>query len=347
MNSSMEYKYKLYKLLKTYDGLMIDHIDYNGTMITRCQFCGDSSDKSHGHLYILGLNEDSPYDPNYYCQKCKTQGFIDEFFLDLMDLYDPELHILAQKHKINKSKHNVKVGLKENNKIVSKLLPPLNNSNTLNKIKIFEERMGVKLTTEKILYYKMVFNLHDYLEYNNIRKFTRDKRVVDVLDDRYIGFLSVNNEFINMRNFGEVTKYNKRYENYNVYGIQDNTKRFYIISNKIDVMKNVTVHICEGVFDLIGIREHVCNCNDDNVIYAACLGLSYSNIIKYIVKKGILFADYNIYSDSGIPISEYRELKRELKDIIRGEFNIYYNTHPKYKDCGTKKENIILKKYML
>lgn len=347
MNSSMEYKYKLYKLLLTFNGLMIDNIRYNGTMLTRCPFCGDSKDHSHGHLYILGLNEDSPYDPNYYCQKCQTNGYIDMFFLELLELYDSDIEVLAKKHKIYKSKNTSKKGFKENDKIQSKLLPPLNNENTKRKLKLFEDRMGIKLTTEKILKYKMVFNLLDYLEYNNIRNITRDKQIVKALDEKYLGFLSVNNEFINMRNMGEITKYNKRYENYNVYGIQDNTKRFYVIENKINVMNTIDVHIAEGTADIIGVREHVCNCKDDDTIYAACLGLSYENIIRYIVKKGILFANYHIYSDQGVPISEYREIKKKLKDVVKGEFNIYYNTNKDYKDCGTRKENIKLKKHMV
>lgn len=345
INGSMEYKHKVYEVLNTFDGFILDHVDYNGTMVARCPFCGDSKDTSHGHLYILGLNADSEYDPNYYCQKCRTQGFIDNFFLDLMNLYDSDLELLARKHKINKSKNKSKTGLKENNKIISKLMPPLNNSYTVEKIKMFEDRMGIKLTTQKILDYRMVFNLKDYLDYNNVRGITRHKMMIDVLDKQYLGFLSINSEFINMRNLGEINKYNLRYENYNVYGIQDNTKRFYIISNKIDVTRDVTINIAEGVYDIIGIREHIFNCEDDNVIYAACLGVGYNNLIKYFTKKGILFGNYNIYSDSGIPISEYREMKRELKSTVFGEFNVYYNTNPNMKDYGTTKDNIKLKKY--
>lgn len=349
INDSMAYKYRIYQLIKEKENelFMIDHTRYNGTLIMRCPFCGDSKNQYHAHLYILGLNEDSPYDPNYYCQRCKTQGFIDLFFLDLFDIYDNELEVLSKKHKINKSKNKIKTGLRENSKIDSMLLPPLNNKNTLEKIKHFENRMGVKLNTKKILQYKMVFNLYDYLSYNNVRNLTRDSRIVDCLDNQYIGFLSVNNEFINMRNLGEITKYNKRYENYNIYGLQDNTKRFYVISNDINLMENITIHIAEGVYDIIGVREHLQNCNDKNTIYAACLGIGYQNLIKYFTKKGIIFANYNIYSDSGIPISEYRKTKMKLKDSLFGEFNVFYNTNPEYKDFGTRKENITLKKYVL
>lgn len=326
-----------------------DNYKYNGRVVVRCPFCGDSikSERST-HMYVL-LKTDNNKFPSYYCQRCKANGYVDEYFLDLLGLYDNNLSYLYGLKRTQLSKNAGRVGFKTNKVKELKLLPPLNNKITKEKISYVQDRLGILLTVKDIINYKMVLNLYDFLNYNKITEFTRHEQIMEGLDKFYIGFLSTRNEFINMRNIYDkrIDNYLKRYINYNIFGLDDNTKRFYTLSGRVNKFKRCKVVIAEGPFDIIGIHNHIYGKKyEDNIIFCAVQGIGYENLIKYLCKLGILFADYEIYSDKEVSLGFYKDLKSSLDYRVKdSEFTICYNTLS--KDCGVTADKINIKKYKI
>lgn len=308
----------------------------------RCAFCGDSKyDRNKTRLYIKVGVEDGEI-PIFYCHNCGVCGPIDKA---LPVLFPNDYEIESQtslyyKHaKLNpKSK---KFALTRKKKIVIKA--PLAKQYNLEKIQYINNRLGIKLNMRDIIKYKIVIDLYQFLAENNIQSLTRDKRICDKFETDYVGFLTVNNEYINLRNFRDSynnDKYLKRYENYNIFDLADNTRRYYIIANEIDIMKDVEIHIAEGPFDILGVYNHIHNKDDKNKIYAAVCGSGYENVIKYIITEyGVLFNTIHIYSDNEPEknISFYKKIQRNLGDRI-GEMRVYYNKLS--KDFGVRKEQI-------
>src|SRR5574344_589873 len=322
-----------------------DNIDYNNQMIVRCPFCGDSSNETHAHMYVKLSTE--PGEPIvYYCHKCNAGGILDQYVVDLLGVYDNDFEYL---NKSNLSYSSKKIGSKLNikNKIKKMiLLPPLNNNQTKLKIDYIENRLGIKLSAKDIIDYKMVFNFRDYLAYNHINKYTRHELIMQGLDNEYVGFITNNNEFIQSRRIYDTKdKYLKRYINYNIFGLQNNTKRFYTLKNNLRYMDRLTIVLAEGAMDILGIFNHIYNKKyDDNILFMAVGGLGYNNAIKYITKLGTLFYDIYIYSDNTVELQYYRNLKYELGMLFKhNRLIVCYNS--KFKDCGTTKDNIDIEEY--
>lgn len=342
----MNYEEELYKSLKSLPVCHDESLGYSGFVTVRCPFCGDSrKNPNNAHLYIKIIvdKDDRQW---YKCQRCQEGGLVDDFLLDSLGIYDPILSELQKERNKNISKIVGKKGYRYNKIPTLKLLPPLDNIYTDAKIKYIENRLGIKLSIQDILNYKMVLNYWDFFKYNYIKQFTRHSNIIEGLDKNYIGFLTTKNEFINSRKiYDDYDDYFKRYINYNIFGLKDNTIRLYTITNKIDLMKNFKIIMAEGIFDIIGIHNHFYKKKkSDNLIFCAVLGSGYESAINYFIKRGILFADYYIYSDKEVKLSQYKKLKKKLDyKISDSKFIIFYNELG--KDYGVTKDKIKLIKY--
>lgn len=333
----------LYKLLKTKQ-IHNDTYVMNGFVSVRCPFCGDSKKSAtHTHLYVK-VRVDKGERQWYKCQRCGTGGVVDSYLMDLLNLYDQEFDYLKGVRDTKLAKYAGNKGYRLNN-THTKLLPPLNNKSTKDKLSYLENRLGIKLEYKDILDLKIITNFYDFFNYNNIKNFTRKPFIMDGLDSEYIGFLTTRNEFINARKLGPEDKYLKRYINYNIFGIEDDTRKLYTIRTVPNVMKKVKIVMAEGVFDIISIYFNLYNKKqDETTIYCAVLGMGYQAAIQYFMKLGFIFADYEIYSDEGIPLDDYRRLKRNFGHRLRdSKMTICYNTLS--KDCGVPKDKIKLKKF--
>ena len=103
------------------------------------------------------------------------------------------------------------------------------------KLKYINDRLGIKMTFKEALDNKIVFNLYELLGGNGVKYLTREQFVGDILQQNFLGFLSYDNGFINMRNIRkpgiiQYDKLDKRYINYNIFNNTDNSK----IANKVD-----------------------------------------------------------------------------------------------------------------
>lgn len=344
-----KYCNEIYNLLKSSLDIFNDNIDYNNSFGIKCPYCGHT-DKSPNstHLWIKFPDNDDAGFPIWHCVKCDKGGLFTPKLLDDLEIYSSEISYEFSKLKIKNSKLIGSIAKKRNKTKKLTILPPLNNQYTINKINYIENRLGIKLSYDDILRFKLIFNLKDFLSYNHIPNYTRHEKIINSLDEKYIGFLSINNELISFRNItNNYTKYEKRYIIYDIFGLE-NTDKFYTFykPDKINIMDKVKVVLCEGAFDLLGIYYHIYNKKTKNIIFMAVCGMGYENAIKYLNRLGILFADYEIYSDNTVTMSTYRKMKNKLDYRLKySSITIFYNSIG--KDYGVTKSEIKLKKYKL
>ncbi len=347
-NIAQDYSDGLYRILK--NKIPQPHYDKyreTGFIVIRCPWCGDSRNSQyHAHMYVK-CRVDGNGRPWCYCQRCGAWAHIDSYVLDLLDIYDNDLELISKSYNTELTK---RFGgkLQYNNKIKNIKIPmPLNTISVKNKIRYIEDRLGIKIKGKDITKYKIIFNIIDFLQVNRIDKFTRDKRIVEGIDNQYVGFLSINKEYLNCRNTGHVDEYLKRYINYNIFGLDDNTKKFYTLQNVVDCMNDVEIIIAEGPFDIIGIYNHIYNKKDKNRIFVASLGMSCLSLVSYFIKQGFIFCNLKIYADKGVNLSYYRDIKKKLGYKFRGTIEVFYNEMKGEKDFGVRPEQIKLKSYMV
>ncbi len=323
--------------------------------LCRCPFCGDSVHLKSAHFYInLPSSDETPV--MYHCKKCNTSGVLNRSVLRQLgvELIDQDvLSDLISRHKklngnfirgSNKNKSIYK--FKTSNNFISI------NENTEYKLKYINNRLGLNLSYQDILDCKIVLNLYDLWndKSNNwYLRNTRDKRIMDELNDSFIGFLGYNNGVLNMRNLKDkkdYTKYlNKRYVNYNLFNSEDleGTSKYYIIPTTIDTLNPdpVKIHIAEGPFDVLSIFYNLYNGDKYNSIYASIEGKSYVNIVKFFLADlKIINAEIHIYFDNDVKQKEIQGILEQLQYL---DLDIYFhwNRYKNEKDYGVPKSNII------
>ena len=309
----------------------------------RCPFCGDSiKSASSTHLYIkLNVQDGEPH--TYYCQRCRAKGIVTSELLKMLKIYNSELNV------------NLGINLKNANKKGNKIVYTVSKANlklpeyepdklSLFKLNYINNRLGINLKLEDLNKFKIFLHLYDLLEYNNIDYLTCKDGMGDTLDNNFMGFISYDNNYLIMRNLSKKKLSNMRYYNYNVYNNYNNTKRFYIIPNKVNYMKDeLNIHICEGIFDILGIYHHLVNDEQrKNDLFAAVCGTGYNNVIHEIAKLGFINMNITVYSDADQNIKMYKNLKKEFPFLTDKKITVIYNTIG--KDFGVKKEEIKIKK---
>jgi hypothetical protein len=299
----------------------------------RCPICGDSQKhKNDCHLYIH-LQE--PF--VFYCQLCKGTGIVNSEFLRSLKIHNTDLNI------------NLRLMLKKQNKKLKKkvikgkeLKIPDWQENILNKFKLkyINSRLGTNLTLADLSKFKIILNLYEFLNYNQIDFLTCEETLGDTLDKNFLGFLSYDNNYIIMRNLSKKVIPKMRYYNYNIHNNYDNTKRFYIMPNQIDLLNpKVKIIIAEGIFDILGIYfKYYKDTEIKNILFIAVNGTGYNLIFEKLARMGFLDMDIEIYSDNDQSINMYKEFKRNMKDILVNRIKIIYNING--KDFGEKLDQI-------
>lgn len=183
---------------------------------------------------------------------------------------------------------------------------------------------------------KIIINLKDLLR-NNYLEYTRHPNIIDQLDYSFIGFLSYDNAFINMRNLNLtnlIPSIDKRYVNYNVFNKYDNTTKFYIIPNNIDILKPVRIHIAEGPFDILSILYNLNGGNIGNDIYAAATGSGYIGLLKFIILNlKMINIEVHIYPDNDVSDQKINRVKERLF-LFNTDFYIHRNNSQEKKILG-------------
>lgn len=299
----------------------------------KCLYC----DEQKGHFYISLPKNDGELS-FFNCFKCPAQGIVTNNTLLEWGVYDP---IIAGDLIRNNAKafKNPK-----NNKYMMKAFSVKNTFITQDKLSQFKldyinDRLGTTLTFSDCLTEKIVLNINDLLGRNHITKLTRADSIVEALDNSFIGFLSIDNGYLNMRNL-EISKnlpdtINKRYVNYNIFGQFDSTHRFYTSPTNVDLGSPVPIklHLAEGPFDVLSIKYNLRRDSYNN-IYSAIGGNGYLGILKYfmfLLRTPMLEVHY--YPDNDVPQQRILNIVELLRPFAY-DFYIHRNVKPKEKDFG-------------
>lgn len=305
---------------------------------TKCFICGDSTKNPNKKRLYIKVDPTNPKEPILYqCFNCFAKGIFTPNMLRQMGIMDreAETYIRQLNHSATVDDGS-RVNRYKNTKEIPLEFPPLiADKKTLTKIKYLYDRIGYKIPPEDFQKLKIVFNLKEFLEFNKVRPVNNH---VDLLDRDYVGFLSIKNEYIVLR---DITGQNRmRYVKYNIFNIMDNTQSFYAPRASIDVIGEDDIHIIasEGPFDTLGIMYNVFNRDFDNKIFIASCDGSFINPILSFIRKGLVGDNIYIdcYQDNDTRLN-FRDIKKKLK-VYTPNFTVYYNRLS--KDFGVPSSQI-------
>ena len=299
---------------------------------TSCEDCYDY--RSQGHFYISIPTDGEP--SKFNCFKCGYSGIVSHNKLLEWDIYDSS--IAEEFYKYNSSISTNKINDKYFNRQIYRVCNSFITDNEVSRIKLkyINDRLGTNLSYQDIRSLKIILNLGDIINENHITILTRESYIVDQLNINFIGFLSMDNAFVNMRRIvdkGLVYKsIDKRYINYKLYDKLDSSERFYVVPSKIKDLYSpdpIKINIAEGPFDILSIYLNLRN--KEEGIYIAGTGCNYFGIILYCLEVlGIINAEIHVYMDTddtatkkvNSMINRIRELRLPVyihKNIMNGE----------------------------
>lgn len=309
----------------------------NREILTRCKYCEDSKNYNNGHLYI-GIPEDEKSLSFFHCKKCEASGVVTSKVLTEWGIYNSDLLVNISSHNKVAAKYGTNRNALENRIYNVKNYFIRDHKISDKKLEYINGRLGLCLDYDDILENKIVLNLFDLLKSNYINSYTRDIRIMNELDSYFLGFLSYDNGFVNLRNLSmkNTSKYlQKRYVNYNIFNSINNRRKYYVNPNKIDLSGTspIEVHVAEGVFDILSIKFNLRKEND-RIIYVGACGSGYKGICRdmmlTVAHPNLIF---HIYPDADISDYKMRELYYYLKEF-NYDMIIHRNVFPKQKDFG-------------
>lgn len=318
-----------------------------GTVINcRCFYCPDSKNPNSAHFYI-SIPQDETTPSLYYCHKCGATGIVTYKTLIEWDLYDEQIVSDLIKHNkkctksgklnkfINQEKHIIQLPNIEDNQINRFKLNYINN------------RIGTNMSYADLYNLKIVLSLNDVIAANQIEKLTRDPNIVEQLNINFMGFLSIDNTFLNMRRVCDegllIKSIDKRYINYKLFDdIYNTSERFYTIPTRVDINSpnRIKIHIAEGPFDILSIYKNLRN--EEPGIYTSIAGSNYKGISIYFLEKYKLpYVEFHFYPDNDKQGSN-NKIKKVVKyfEPLKIPSYIHRNTYPGEKDFGVPKSRI-------
>lgn len=314
---------------------------------TRCKYCPDSSDpRSKGHMYI-SIPQDETEVSSFYCQKCGAHGVVDNEVLMRWGIYSDIIGTQLFNHNKKAFKYS------KNNKYLDREVYYLRNTFVTRdelsdrKLAYINNRIGTNLSYDDLLQLKIALNLGDIINQNNITKFTRSDSILQQLDKYFLGFISADNAFINMRILSKpgvvYESIDKKYINYNIFNKFNNTEKFYTVPGNISMgMERTRIHIAEGPFDILSILFNLRYNEYNKSIFTSITGGGYASLVHYFITKFKLpFVEVHLYPDNDKVGSDDRlkYIVYELKDINIPVY-IHRNVYPNQKDFGVPKHKI-------
>lgn len=309
----------------------------------RCPFCGDSiKDRNARHFYMSLPTDDTP--SLFRCFKCDARGVTTPRMLASIGITDSELAIGLE--MFNSSV----LSMSKNQKYSDSKIYYLKNyisecEMSYAKLGYINKRLGLNLNFKDLIDNKIVLNLFDLFQANPNLIPTRDDRIMRELNGAFLGFISLDNCFVNMKNLmlDQVSKnINKRYINYVVFNKYDNTQKYYVPPININYSKPglIKIHIAEGPFDILSIKYNLRKEIDQN-IYVSMGGNTYLHILETFIKMyGLINVEPHIYLDNDV--DAYR-ISNDIADYI-SDYNmslyIHTNVYPNEKDFGVDLSHI-------
>ena len=311
----------------------------------RCMYCSDSKNPRSRHFYIsIPVDDKTP--SIYYCHLCHNSGIVTYQKLIEWDIFDDAVAVDLINHNRNCSKYGV------NNKYFNTIKYIISYTTTTDseisriKLNYINQRLGCNFDYEELRKLKIVLNLKDLLNDNYIRNYTRSPQIIDQLDINFLGFISIDNAFLNMRRICEkghvFESIDKRYINYKIYDKFDTSERFYTIPTQIDLSSTnrVKIHIAEGPFDILSIYKNVRH--EEPGIYTCIGGSNYLGMATYFLEKYKLpYSELHYYPDNDEHGSLYK-MKRIAQYLRPMNIPMYVhrNMSPGQKDFGVSPDLI-------
>lgn len=334
----VEYMRKLIPNLKEVSG--------ESEILCRCRYCEDSKDINKAHMYIkIPQSED---DVSYYhCFKCNSSGVLNSKKLMEWGIYDPTIASELDMMYKNAYKSG-KMSGRDN-------IIRYNFSNICTDLKLgyskldyINNRLGTGLTIDDCMESKILLNLKDAIVYNGLPP-TREPFIVNQLNENFVGFISHDNNFVNLRKIVQDGIVNKnidlRYVNYNIHNNRGNSEKFFMLpfsGYNVNDPYLINVHIAEGPFDILSIKFNLNPFNSKD-IFIAIGGSGYLTMVKHILYEFKLMR-FNLHL---YPDNDYIGTDENMRSIIEylSPFSticvyIHRNTYPGQKDYGVKKELI-------
>lgn len=311
----------------------------------RCFECPDGKSINSKHFYIsIPQAKDEP--SLYYCHKCHCSGVVTYKKLIEWDIYDEAIAIEI-------TEHNKVCSIKSNNsKYFDRSVYNLINNYisddevTKTKLQYLNNRLGYTFTYQELMKLKICLNLNDLLMTNHIQKLTRDQSIVNQLDSNFLGFISIDNAFLNMRRLcpeGKLYKsIDSRYINYKIYDKFDTSERFYTIPTELDlsIPERIKINIAEGPFDILSIYKNLRK--EERGIYTSIAGSNYMGIAMYFLQMFKLpYVELHYYPDNDKYGSNYVMSRiKSLLDPIGAPFYVHRNLATGQKDFGVSPDKI-------
>jgi recombinational DNA repair protein RecR len=316
---------------------------------TRCVLCGDSKrDANKKRLYIV-CDPNDPSDPvKYICFNCGEFGLLtpDMFSMITGSDNDEDIRLLKRINKMAfNSSGGVRVNKYKNNKEINVIIPPPRKTqNTIRKIRYMNERIGVQVPLEDYERLKLVFSIREFLQINNIPLLKKYQPFIETYERDYIGWLSVKNEYIILR---DITGKNKfRYVKFNIFGMESNAHSFFTIKNGINTISQNPIRfvVTEGPFDILSVVYNIYGGIAEDCIFMSTNHGAFYNPLLYYINKGLVGSNIyiDIYRDSD-SIMDYELLRNQLK-LYTKNFSVYRNSIG--KDFGVPKEKFIIEREM-
>lgn len=305
----------------------------------KCRECPDSADPRTMHMYIsIPSNDDDP--SLYNCFKCGASGIVTHNKLIEWGIFDAEIADELIKH--NKKISHLSKNTKYFNRYRYHIRNTYTNEDSKSELKrrYIVERIGVDLSFAQLRDLKISVNLLDLLKDNNIMNLTRDNNIVNDLDREFIGFISIDNAYLNMRRTCEAGivhgNIDKRYVNYKIFGNKFGTEeRFYTIPTRIDLNKpkRLKIHIAEGPFDILSIYLNLRH--GEEGIYTSISGNNPISTILYFLSVCMTpWIEIHYYADN----DKFGSIDRirYLMNLLPDKFPIWYhrNAMSGEKDFG-------------
>lgn len=313
---------------------------------TRCPFCGDSQKNlMTGHFY-LRINPNDNYPILYNCFKCPAQGVLKYNDLELLGIVGDSFK--SGITTLNKTSD--KVSSQESFISDIRFEYELPTKYSYRKIDYIENRLGLHFTDEQLQKMKVITSLKDFLILNQIPTITCKPNMANYLEANYIGFLSYNNSHILFRDTTESSDI--RWYKYPITIASVGQRIFYTMESSVDLYTpdDITINLAEGVLDIVSICHNLGYDNKDNVLNIAVCGKYYNSILKYLYGMGFVGSNItvNIFADNDhtkdTSVEHYQEILKDYSYFVN-KINLFYNL--KKKDCGVKKEDIMLQKYTI
>lgn len=311
----------------------------------RCRFCPDSRNPNNKHMYISIPQSDN--EPSlYYCHKCHSSGVVTYKNLIEWDIYDDTIAMDLIDHNKKCSKNgNIKKYINRTHYNVILYTTTINQTSET-KLKYINSRLGINLTYADLRNLKIILNLKDAMKDNGIVDYTRDKNIIEQLDANFLGFLSIDNAFLNMRRICDegllIKSIDKRYINYKLYDKYDTSERFYTIPTTVDLCSTdrIKIHIAEGPFDILSIYKNVRG--EEPGIYTCVGGSNYKGVAIYFLETYKMpYTEFHFYPDN----DQYGSTKniQKIADYFKPlgiPCYLHRNTYPGEKDFGVRPEHI-------